>query len=634
MTSVAIEPAQSDRLSSDGGPRPLEAIAALVLAAVALTAGLARDVPLTCGECRLGRTIREMAQAHDWAVPRLAGEPSPATPPVPCWSAGAAARITGKSDALALRLPAALAALAGAGIVGALGATLFGRRVGFVAALAFAASAGVLVYGRFGSGDTQLTLLCAVAVLAFERGLRAVTLARRRVWLAGFYVALGASVLAGGGRPLLVLGPGLLAYLFVTRRLRDVPRLFVLPGALIVVAIVGGWIAAVSRDIGFETVRLLWTRDSYAALPRDESTGGAAAFLRPLGVLLAMMLPWTIALPVALIAPWRRADAAKRPALWLVWCLVTTPAVIAVALRRHDPAFMLLVLPFAAVLLAYVLDRWFWAPRPAASVSPQRWIALGIAIVVAFGVAANVLAARLGLRGVTIGTIVVTLGLAGVGFLLALWLHQTGWRRTAFVALAIVTAVATLLGRTAAGRELVPKPDYFAFAGGLRSVAAVAPGELKWLAPPDPCLLYYTGQSFGRVLTDAAIAKAMRQAPGGLRHADADRLVRDAAIAVLRKPEPCFIVAEAWQVREPDGAVPFAEVAQVIYTHPSFDGNARRNLVVLANAAGAETVRRSGRRDIVMPEAAARPGAAVPIEVPTTAPPSTRHGAREEGEGS
>lgn len=117
--------------------------------------------------------------------------------------------------ALAARLPAALWSIATVAVVYALGATMWDRRVGLMAALAAACGGWLVHVGRIGFRANTLPVVAGLALLFLYRAL---TGARRRDWLAAgalfglsLYTYLAARLL-----PLIV--PPLLLYLAIRHR--------------------------------------------------------------------------------------------------------------------------------------------------------------------------------------------------------------------------------------------------------------------------------------------------------------------------------------------------------------------------------------------------------------------------------
>jgi 4-amino-4-deoxy-L-arabinose transferase-like glycosyltransferase len=150
-------------------------------------------------------------------------------------------------------------------------------------------------------------------------------------------------------------------WLITERRLGDVRRLMLLPGALIVLAIVVPWYGAVYQAHGWEYITQFFVGENLGRFASPITTARSSLFFVP--VLFAdILLPWAPLLAVPLLTAWRRdgtadADGAIRRLLW--WWIVAIVAAFSVSASKED-LYILPVVPAAAALIADALMRSAW----------------------------------------------------------------------------------------------------------------------------------------------------------------------------------------------------------------------------------------------------------------------------------
>lgn len=618
MTAI---PSASDHAQGTMRDEAIPGLAHLVLALLVFAGVLffriAADVPLNVNECLVGQTAREMSRSNNWILPRYGGEPRLQKPPLAYWTAGLASRLTGRLDALSLRIPTAVSAVACMVVVWSLANTLFGRRVAFVSSLVFASMSGVLFYARQGTADMQLTFWCTFSVLAFERALRAGRGNGRRAWMILFAVCLGAGMLAKLPMPLAVVLPALFLYLLVTYRLSELPRMFVIPALLIFAGVFGWWVWAVARSVGPETLWLTWQREFIIRFQ-----GGLAdsqihkSYYLP-AMLAALVLPWTFALPEAIAAPCLKRYAVHRRAIWLPWLLLVMNLMIFSAAQFKRTQYIVPALPYAAMLLGLVLVRVFWSRTQRPVLSGQLSLLLSFAVVLASGAAASLAVWKI---NISPWLILVDCGIIGFGTLIAIWTLEGGAPRTSFLLFALTGMVGFHAISATVLRHRLANPDYGLFAAGLSKVADVSPEkDLLWLALPDPRMVFDTDRVHPRFMTDPQVDRALSERGAKGTEKAAAELLKEQAFKRLAQASPCFLVAEARRVdgwaTDPD----YAGLGYFVYRHPAFDGDPNNDYVVITNRAGLARVHREARREIVY---TAPPG--VVTTTTASSPASTR----------
>ncbi len=270
-------------------------------------------------------------------------------------------------NALAARLPSALAGLASVWFVFLLGGALLGRRrAGTVPAIVLATSVGFVIMARQVMFDA---LLCAAMTaslvlfwLATERGSRGL--------IYGMYAALALGVLAKGLMGLLLPGMVVVAYCAVARdwtRLRGVAS----PGGLaLFLALAVPWhVAAALRYHEFvwfyfyneHVLRFVGKRWPYD-FPRQSPASPS------LGVVF-LSLPWSMLFPALgyYLASLRWRGIRLRPDLLFVLCWAFVPLAIFTVSKSRMYYYMLPAVPPVALLLGFA-----WTALTREGANPRR----------------------------------------------------------------------------------------------------------------------------------------------------------------------------------------------------------------------------------------------------------------------
>jgi len=317
-------------------------VLAAALATVTLPAGIASTDLWPPNEPRVAEVAREMPGRDGWLIPELNGVPFLEEPPLFYWMQAAVYRAQGAPSTVAARVPAAVAA--GLGVVVT---TLLARSVGASAALAALVLASAPEWwwmARSATPDTANATATAAALLAFFHAWRrgsvamlalAVVAAAAAFWLKSF-LGVGLAV-ATASAFVVVAGRGRLRWVAIAC------------AAVALAAAAVAWLAAIARAQGAGGVGFFVLTNHVERL-----IGGArAGHVRPpwyyVWNLALDVLPWSVALPAALAAAWRRrADPATR--FVLVWAAVM---VVGLSLAATKTAhYLLSAYPAIAVLVA------------------------------------------------------------------------------------------------------------------------------------------------------------------------------------------------------------------------------------------------------------------------------------------
>ena len=344
-------------------------------------------------EPRYAQVAREMFARGDWVTPTLGGHTWFEKPALLYWLMKSAYGLFGVTE-FAARLGSALA-----GVLTVLLAGWAARRAEFesredmrgfgVACAAVAASTlGLLAFARATSFDTLLTTAVTGAVACFysyevERG------AGRRTWLVGFYLFVGAALLAKGLVGVVIPGAVVVAYSVLRRRWPGLLRLGVPWGVLLVLMVAAVWYAPVIARHGRAFVDEFFVQHHFARYVSNKYHH-PQPFWFYLPVTLGLALPWTAFLISGIGGAAgtnaRAEDAAsKLRVLALAWLVV--PVLFFSASGSKLPGYVLPALPGAALLAGDGLHRYLRGPGGVATMRLTGLFALaafaaGVALLV------------------------------------------------------------------------------------------------------------------------------------------------------------------------------------------------------------------------------------------------------------
>ncbi|MBI5367549.1 MAG: glycosyltransferase family 39 protein [Planctomycetes bacterium] len=346
--------------------------AALLLALLALPLFLVGlgSYPIRDAESKYAEVPREILESGDWLTLRLDYTRYLSKPPLSFWLTALSYRAFGVTE-FAARAPNAAAGVLVGLALGAIAATLLGRRAGVIATLLWLTTGEVYLYTRDAGIEMVLLLWMTLSVLGFLRG----PLVRHRGWTWVMWAAVAAGVLTKGPIALFFPAVTLAAWcrLAGCRPARADLRLGF--GAALLAATIGPYLAmmAWAHDdyLWYVFVHEQWFRLLGTRLPNDA--------LSPTGLWLGQIaiefFPWIFAVPHALV----RAAAATRGAagtaaregraialLGLAWAL---PPLLVFALAKSKVDFYgLHVYPGILLLVTWLWEEaWRAAERPAAA---------------------------------------------------------------------------------------------------------------------------------------------------------------------------------------------------------------------------------------------------------------------------
>ena len=442
-------------------------------------------------EPRYAEVAREMLLTGEYLVPHLNGDLYTQKPPLQFWAMAASARLTGKLDEAAARLPAVLSAIAALVLVHKLGARLFGRRAGWLAAAAFATCSKVLWQGRIGQIDMLLVALVAAAVWFWLR-----SWTENRPWLVlGFYFFAGLGTLAKG--PVSLLPPlfGILVFLLWERDRDGLRRLWLGRGLLVYAGVALLWLVPAALHAGTDYLRAIAFRQTVERYA--EPWHHFQPWYYYLETLPADFFPWSLLAPGAIYAAWSTLHGQARRGLRfaLAWCIATLVFFSVSPAKRT--VYILTMYPGLAIAVGAGLDvvsstwprfrRWLVWPLAALAIV----LAAGAALVPHQTARRAAELAPLG-PGLT-PQLVALLLLMAIAAAAAAIFARRGRVSEAVSVLALGLGTATL----AAVLWILPRFDVLKSARPLSQeiLARIGPGEPYAIFPRiDASFLFYTGK--------------------------------------------------------------------------------------------------------------------------------------------
>lgn len=332
----------------------------LLLAAACYLSPLGAGALVEPDEARYGEIGREMLESGDWITPRLNYVKYFEKPPLYYWATALSLAAFGVNE-YAVRLPAALSALAGLAFLCWLGGRLFGRRAGILALTVTASSIGYLALGQLAIIDMTMTTLLSAGMGFFLLALRDPR--GGKSWAISGWAALGLAVLTKGLIGIILPAGTLAAYVLIRRDWPVVRRVITAPGILVFVLICAPWFVAVSA-VNPEFPRYFFI---YEHVERFLGMDGKKAFHAEsfwyfIPVLTGFFLPWTVFIPRILRGLPERRSHRNGDLLYLA-CWVGVIFVFFSLSSSKLPSYILPCLPPLGLILGRFLDQALESPR-------------------------------------------------------------------------------------------------------------------------------------------------------------------------------------------------------------------------------------------------------------------------------
>lgn len=413
----------------------------LLLCLALFLPGLWQVPPIDRDEPRFAQASRQMLESGDYVNIRFQNEPRLKKPVGIYWLQSASAALFGEPDDGRIwpyRLPSSLGATVAVLLTAAIGARLFGRAVGWLAAVMLAASLLLGIEARLAKTDAVLLATVCAAQLALARAYRErhSRAPPDHATPALFWTALGLGILVKG--PIIVMVSGLTAAALALwdRRARWLRRLRAWPYALFTVLVVAPWGVAIllqskgaflAESLGHDLMgKVAGAQEAHGAPPGFFAVSFWATFW-PFSLLAGLAIPWV----------WRHR---RRPVVrfclawivpsWLVFELVPTKL----------PHYTLPLFPAIAILAARAALGGVPAPatrlgRLLQTLLIGGWLVLTIALCAVLPLLPGLLEGRLDALALAGGAVALLL------FAAAWRLYRAGRRRDALASLMVACLV-------------------------------------------------------------------------------------------------------------------------------------------------------------------------------------------------
>lgn len=304
-------------------------------------------------EGRNAEKAREILVLNDWITPHENFHPVLDKPIFFYWLVALAYKLFAVSEGPA-RLPSALGALGCAGLIYSFARSHWGRWEALWAALILLTSTEFFLLSRIVIFDMTLTLCQTLALTAFFEAAHSENARRRRVWCALMYIALGGGTLIKGLIGVIVPGMVIFFYLVLGKRWQILRRIYLIPGALLFLAVVLPWyLKAEAHNPGYLSY-YVWQEHfgRYATADFDRTEPWYYFIL----VALIGFFPWTFLLPPVVQDAWknRRDDKTLFLILWII-----LPFLFFSVSHSKLPHYILPIFPPLAILTGIMLVRFY-----------------------------------------------------------------------------------------------------------------------------------------------------------------------------------------------------------------------------------------------------------------------------------
>ncbi|HKI65398.1 MAG TPA: glycosyltransferase family 39 protein [Burkholderiales bacterium] len=330
-------------------------IAFLLVFSFAWFANLGQRDLFNTDEGRYAEISREMVASGDWLTPRLNGLKYFEKPPLQYWATAAAFEAFGQS-AWSARLWTALTGFLGVLFAAFAAWRLFGAEAGRASGAILGGSLMWVFMGHGSSLDMGVSSFLSLAVGAFALAQRdRVGPGGRRGWMLFGWAACALAVLSKGLIGIVLPAGAVALYVLWQRDWRLLARLELAAGLALFLAIAAPWFVMVSLA-NHEFAHFFFIHEHFERfLTKEHGRFQPWWYFLPLLALGAV--PWTLALPGALVAAARRRPllSFQPQRFLLVWCVF-----VFVFFSVSDSKLFAYILPIFPALAMLLGD---WLPR-------------------------------------------------------------------------------------------------------------------------------------------------------------------------------------------------------------------------------------------------------------------------------
>jgi 4-amino-4-deoxy-L-arabinose transferase-like glycosyltransferase len=329
-------------------------VALLVIASLAILAGLGNATFWEPDEPRFAEATRQMFHRGDFVTPYLNGVPRFEKPILFYWSQAAAFNVFGDNE-FAARLPAALAGIGIVLLLYLIGVEIVSRRAGLVAGLVMATMFRFVTFARIGLTDIPVMFFIVAALYGFVRAVsRASTF-----WTFFGWSCVGLGVLTKGPvgfLPVAIWG----MYAAFRREWSLFPRIRPIAGALLALAIFLPWYAAMVIEHGRTFTNFALGHEIVQRMLSEESFAPTRSFFYYFKVWPGDAAPWSVLCFAAAgwtAWRWSALDGGTKTAVLFAAAWFLSVFLVFSLSRSKVPHYVLPAYPAAALLVGLFVDR-------------------------------------------------------------------------------------------------------------------------------------------------------------------------------------------------------------------------------------------------------------------------------------
>jgi 4-amino-4-deoxy-L-arabinose transferase-like glycosyltransferase len=306
-------------------------------------------------EGRYAEIAREMLASGDWITPRLNGIKYFEKPALQYWATAVAFMSFGENE-FAARFWCGLTGLLGVLLAYYVGARLYGREAGMMAAVILGSSLLYFILGHLNTLDMGLGFFLEVALAGFLLAqTAAVGSSSERRWMLASWLGIALALMSKGIVALVLPAFTLVLYHLAQREWPVWSRWHLVPGLALMLVVAAPWFIAVSlanpEFPGFFFVHEHFARFLTTVHRRDEPWW----FFGP--VLLAGALPWTALWLQSISETWRTAHGAHFHTRRFLLLWIVANLVFFSLSHSKLPPYIVPVMPAIAWLLGDFLTR-------------------------------------------------------------------------------------------------------------------------------------------------------------------------------------------------------------------------------------------------------------------------------------
>ena len=329
-------------------------LALILLGSLFFLPGLKRLPVTDRDEARFAQASKQMIETGNFVDIRFQTKPRYKKPIGIYWLQAASAKLAGTSPQREIwpyRIPSFLGALFAMLLTFYFGSAFFDRKTAFLSSLLLGSCILLQVEARLATTDA--VLLATIVAMQGALGKLYLASPEAQTWRTAmiFWIACGAGILVKGPVPVLIAALTIGTLFVLERNRRFIRQLHPLPGVGVLLAMVLPWFLAIHAASGGQFVRKAFLSDVLPKLLGGQESHGA-----PPGLYLVLfpVLFWPGSLLAfdGLVEGWRRFRKERPVKFLLAWIIPTW--VVFELIPTKLPHYILPVFPAVALLTSYV----------------------------------------------------------------------------------------------------------------------------------------------------------------------------------------------------------------------------------------------------------------------------------------